>query len=277
MALARSGWLAWRVRHAPRYSNPSSLDIEAIESELGRIGVVVHDYTPSAKDFRVFQAARLFPAEYHGGMDGGVWDEKLLEHWISSERLGLKGYQAEDIYVDIAAASSPWAQILRERNGISAYAVDIEVGRFYRRLPYYRQEDATNTSFGNASVRGASLQCAYEMFLGTDDTDLIVEAARILKPGGKMVILPLYMHTHYCAYSTAEFYGKGYPDPEAKEYVRLDCSNVPSSRKYDAPMLKRRVLDPAVALGMGYRLFALRNKNELGKNIYCHFILEIIR
>jgi hypothetical protein len=100
---------------------------------------------------------------------------------------------------------------------------------------------------------------------------------RILKPGGKVIIVPLYMHTHYCAYSTPEYYGKGYSDSAAKEYVRLDCFGVPSSRKYDGRMLQARVLDPIERLGMHYQLLALCNKADMGKNIYCHFILEIIR
>jgi hypothetical protein len=50
-----------------------------------------------------------------------------------------------------------------------------------------------------------------------------------------------------------------------------------SVRKYDAATLKRRVLDRVAALGMDYRLLALRNKAELGRDIYCHFILEITR
>lgn len=36
-----------------------------------------------------------------------------------------------------------------------------------------------------------------------------------------------------------------------------------------------RVLKPIIKAGMKYRLLVLRNKSELGENIYCHFILEI--
>jgi ubiquinone/menaquinone biosynthesis C-methylase UbiE len=61
------------------------------------------------------------------------------------------------------------------------------------------------------------------MFMGADDTNLLKEMARILKPGGKVVILPLYLHTQYCAYSTPEYFGKGYSDLTAREYIRLDC------------------------------------------------------
>jgi ubiquinone/menaquinone biosynthesis C-methylase UbiE len=138
-------------------------------------------------------------------------------------------------------------------------------------------ENATSTTFADASVRGASLQCAYEMFAGDDDKRFLSEVARILKPGGRVVILPLYTHTHYCAYASPEYYGKGRSDPDAKEYVRLDVVGIPSSRKYDPTQLKHWVLDRIVSLGMTYRLRALRSKSEFGAGVYCHFVLEITR
>jgi ubiquinone/menaquinone biosynthesis C-methylase UbiE len=167
-------------------------------------------------------------------------------------------------------------QALRERNNIKAFAIDLsEIGTAYRRLPYYRVENATATSYEDATITGASLHCAFEMFMGEDDTRLMTEMARILKPGGKVVILPLYMHTHYCAYATPEYYSKGYSDQMAKEYIRLDCSGIPSSRKYDASKLKKRVLDHIIEVGLQYRILVLRNKHEFGQDVYCNFILEI--
>lgn len=268
----------WRFQHAPRYANPTPAELATIERDLHDLGIRIDDFAPPLAQFEQFQTEEWFPPNYHGGRASGVWDEKLLEHWIAGERLGLAEFGADDVYVDVAAASSPWAKTLRERRGLQAFAIDLApVAEAYRDLPYYRTENATQTGFADCSVRGVSLHCAYEMFMRDDDTRLIGELARILKPGGKAVILPLYMHTHYCAYATPEYFGKGYSDPTAKEYVRLDSLGIPSSRKYDTRTLKVRVLDPIERLGMHYQLLALRNKTKLGKDIYCHFILEIIR
>lgn len=266
----------WRFRNAPKYANPTDAELSRIESDLERLSIAVTDYTPPQDRFQRFQQEAWFPAHYHGGRASGVWDEKLLEHWIAGELLDLEHWSPGDVYVDIAACNSPWAKVLRERRGLSAYAIDLApVGAAYDDLPYYRSEDASQSSFADASVRGASLQCAYEMFQGDHDQLLIKELARILRPGGKAIILPLYMHTHYCAYATPEYFGKGYADTEAKEYIRMDCYGVPSSRKYDAQRFKERVLDPIQQAGLSYRLHALRNKAALGTGIYCHFILEI--
>lgn len=272
----KSGYQKWQLRNASVYANPTPAELATIERDLHTLGVDINDYAPSPDAFKHFQSEEWFPLNYHGGQHGGSWDEKLLEHWISCEMLGLMKYDKEDIFVDVAAASSPWVKALHERKGLNAFAIDLEeVDPAYHNLPYYRIENATETSFQNASVTGAALHCAYEMFMGEDDTHFIKEAARILKPGGKVIILPLYMHTHYCAYATPEHYGKGYSDTAAKEYVRLGFSGVPSSRKYDAVHLKLRILDPIIAAGMRYQLLVLRNKSMFGENIYCHFILEI--
>ena len=126
-------------------------------------------------------------------------------------------FDQQNIYVDVAAAGSPWAQALRERKNINAYAIDLcEIGKAYRHLDITTEwRMPPPPPLPMAPFQAASLHCAYEMFMGQDDTKLINELARILKPGGKVVILPLYMHTHYCACSTPEYFGKGYSDPIA--------------------------------------------------------------
>ena len=115
LAQRKSGYTRWRFRNAPKYANPTQSELDAIERNLVELGISVHDYAPSPAAFRSFQTEAWFPADYHGGIQSGVWDEKLLEHWIASERLGLMDYGPEDVYVDVAAASSPWTQRLRER------------------------------------------------------------------------------------------------------------------------------------------------------------------
>lgn len=273
----RSGWYKWRTRKAPLYEDPTSEQLASIEASLNNMGVRVEDYYVDPVEFLEFKSSGAFPEDYHGGKGGGVWDEKVLEHFIAGQFLDLSSYADGDIYVDVAACNSPWANYLREERGLSAYAIDLTVGEEFRALPYYRREDATATTFANKSVRGASLQCAFELFSGSDDVDFVAEVSRILAPGGSVVILPLYMHTHYCTYATREYWGRGYAASGAVEYVRADTWGVQSSRKYDPATLSRRILEPATDYGLSFRLLALRNKGELGDNIYCHFVLELYR
>lgn len=113
----------WRFRQAPRYANPTPDELVTIERDLRGLGILIDDYAPTPEQFAQFQDEQWFPPSYHGGQASGVWDEKLLEHWIAGERLHLAEFGADDVYVDVAAASSPWAKTLRERRGLSASAI----------------------------------------------------------------------------------------------------------------------------------------------------------
>ncbi len=100
----------WPYRHAPHYEIPTSEELAAIERDLSALGIGVEDSAPSPDMFKQFQSEQWFPAHYHGGRASGVWDEKLLEHWIAGELLGLATYSPEDVYIDVAACNSPWAK-----------------------------------------------------------------------------------------------------------------------------------------------------------------------
>ena len=118
---------------------------------------------------------------------------------IASDLLNFDCWSSQDTYVDVAACNSPWAKTLRERTNISSFAIDLApVPSSFSKLAFYRTENAANTTFADSSVRGASLQSAFEMFLGDHDKTFMHELSRILCPGGKAIILLLYLHTHYC-------------------------------------------------------------------------------
>lgn len=187
-----------RTRNVPLYKNPNCDDFAHIEASLSKVGVEVKSLMLDRSELAEFHNMKAFPSDYHGGKTSEVWDEKLLEHFVSFKLLGIKDYSNDDTYVDVAACSSPWARYCRAHLGVQAYAIDLNVPQEYQHLSYYMQQNATNTDFSANSVRGISLHCAYEMFVGDDDVSLISELSRILVTGGKCIIVPLYMHTHYC-------------------------------------------------------------------------------
>lgn len=276
--LARSA-LRWVVRRyfqlrwafAPTYRSPTDEELAQIERDLVANGIHCQDFAVDAAEFRRFKETAGFQHVYHGGKVGGVFNEKNLEHFVAWKLIGLERLQAAP-YLDIAACASPWARLLRER-GIEAFAIDLELPEPQAHLTYYRQEDATRTSFEDASIGGASLQCAYEMFVGNHDIALVHELSRIMKPGGRVVISPLYTHTHPCYYQTPDYFGRPLGDTGATGYIRRDCWGVAASRKYSVDTLQRRVWDTAIAVGLTPSLLVLRNKKEIGSDIYLHFIL----
>lgn len=265
-----------KLRNEPIYANPTTNELIEIESSLHSLGIPTHDYYVDKDLYQKFNEDYRFPEDYHGGIDSGVWHEKILEHYVAWDILKLAAYEKGDIYIDVAACGSPWAHLLK-LNNINSYAIDLEISDLFSHLPYYKKMDATNTDFHDNSVAGISLQCAFEMFIGDSDKSLINELARILKPGGHAVISPLYMHTQACHYATPEYYGKGYGDADSKEYLRTDTWGVPASRKYDANKLKARILDLIKELGMSYKIFVLKNRKSIHQNVYLHYVLVVTK
>jgi hypothetical protein len=233
-------------------------------------------YEVNLRDFRAFKKFFRFPLEYYG-WDEGIREEKLLEHFIAYDLAGLENLASDDVYVDVAAHHSPWVAILHRCLPLRAVGIDLNVPEHLLKMGHYLVADAKSTNFDAESVVAMSLQCAYEMFAGDDDVLLIDEAARVLKPNGNVVIAPLYLHTHNCFYATAEYFGSRPSDPEAKAYIRRNTWGVPFSRKYSPAKLKERVLDRIVSQGLRYRLFVLRNAEDIHPQVYCHFILQFAK
>ena len=264
----------WRCRKFDEYKNPNETELIEIEKRLVHLGINCKHYSVDSVAFHNFQVSLDFPFDYHGGKESGVWNEKLLEHFVAWDLLELGRNNRFVPYIDVAGGASPWAKLLRNK-GLEAYSVDLQVAHQYSGVNYYRKEDATKSSFAKESVGSVSLQCAYEMFIGDNDKELLVELMRILKPGGRAVILPLYMHTHPCYYQTPDFFKKTYGDVGAKGYVRRNCWGIPASRKYSPETLKERVVNLAVELGFKASVLVLHSKETIADDIYLHFIFVL--
>lgn len=265
---------AFRIRHVPSFVGPTKNDLLQIEEALRVLGVEVRCLAPEVAAFEDFKDAFIFPDAYHGGKAGGVYDEKRLEHFLAYSLCSLGEPQKKLTYVDVAAGSSPWVRMLRSF-GYEAYAIDLAIKPGFGHLGYYLKMDATALAFADESIDALSLQCAFEMFAGDSDVRFLDECRRVLRPGGVVVISPLYMHTHHCGYASPEYWGKGFADKEGLEYVQRGVRGIPFSRKYSPHTLAARILKRIVENGMTYELYRLTNQACLGDNIYCHFVLAV--
>jgi len=263
-----------RTRKGIEYRSPDDRELFEIEAALEYLGISCRDYFVDTERYARFKERFSFDTTYHGGEHGGVFEEKLLEHFVAWDLLNLECNPEHWPYIDIAGASSPWAKILRE-NQFDSYSIDLFVPPQFSELDYYMQGDATSIPFPNSSFGSASLQCAYEMFAGDSDIRLIAELARILRPGGRVVISPLYTHTHACYYQSPDWYERCDGDQSATRYIRRDTWGIPSSRKYSAETLVKRVIEPAHATGLIPSVHVLRNKASVAPGIYLHFLLML--
>ena len=136
-------------------------------------------------------------------------------------------------------------------------------------------KDATHMHFADSSVRAISKQSAFETFAGDADTRFISEAARVLKKGGKAVIVPLYMHEKYLCTVSPNYYKKGYADEGALECIRTDCrAGLRSGRFYSVDALEERILKVAEKNGLEPKIDALPDELvERDGFVYLKFIL----
>lgn len=257
------------------WSDPTEEDNKKIEEQLRDHGVRLESLILNKKTFKGFENDFNFGDDFYGGRSSGLYKEKVLEHYLAYT-LSMQKLFPGGTYVDIAAANSPWAKLLREK-GINAFAIDLSRSSQYGHLDFYRIMDATRTSFADQSVDFASLQCAFEMFNKDDDIQLILELGRILKHGGSAIICPLYLHTHYSGFSSPDFYfKKTYHDLNAKLYLAPNgMKKIPFARFYDADQLVKRIIKVIRGIGLSYRIYVIKDEKQIDPSVYCKFILEI--
>ncbi len=264
-------WYLLRSRNCVAYSPPGYRDQEQIEADMLAEGMAVESLFVEAHEFDDFVRTVRFSQDYYGDAPPAIRGEKLLEHFVAARLIDFRSSKRSP-YVDVAACSSPWVMFLRGC-GVEAFAIDLEIPARYASVPYYEKQDATAMRFEANSVGSASLQCAFEMFSGDQDSALIRELARVLRPGGRAVILPLYMHTHACRYQSPEFVGVAPADTGTATYVRRDCWGVSSSRKYSVQTLQERVWRLAIKVGLVPRIGVVRNAAMVVPSAYLHFVL----
>jgi hypothetical protein len=156
---------AWNVSEglADYHLNPFALkesklpprDWARIRVEMEQAGLDVVPYRIDVTAFRDWLEEAAFP-EYYVRSCGEVFIEKALEHYVSADLLQLRSGQ---VFVDVAASSSPWMSIASRLLGVTALAVDLKPPT----APVTGHKlaaDATRLPFRDNSVDGMALHCA---------------------------------------------------------------------------------------------------------------------
>ncbi|NVJ07029.1 methyltransferase domain-containing protein [Myxococcus sp. AM001] len=200
--------------------------------------------------------------------------EKRPQYYFTWKQIEPLVAREDAVYVDIASTlSSPYLDVVRELGRTrNLYAQDLvfppgihghQIGGSAAELPL---EDG--------SVDAMTLHCSFEHFEGSADTGFIREAGRVLRPGGKVCIVPLYLGEY--AFTMC--------DPAWGYDIRRDAESVihlfprwgeRHGRFYDAVTLKERVLAPAHAAGLTSRVFHFENILDLHPSCYTHFGLVL--
>jgi SAM-dependent methyltransferase len=174
-----------------------------------------------------------------------------------------------DVYIDIASEFSPASEIYHELYGCEVYRQDLifpegihgnEIGG-----------DASNMPVENGFATKMALHCSFEHFEQDSDVKFIKEANRVLRKGGKVCILPLYLFSKYAIETDLAVWSKDglYFEPDAVLYCAkgTGCRHV---RFYDVNHLITKIRNNLDTLRL--TIYVTRNEKEVSRSCYVKFI-----
>ena len=174
------------------------------------------------------------------------------------------------MFIDIANDYSPVPEIFQQLSGCLVYRQDIV-------FPVGVHEDKIGGNAASMPVREGfaskvALHCSFEHFEQDDDINFIREMNRVIHPGGKMVICPLYMATLPIILTNPLSVTKAETesfDPEAL----ICCSKTWRNRHgrfYNAETLDTRVRQASPSLDL--TVFVIDNPGEVDPSCYLKFL-----
>lgn len=203
------------------------------------------------------------------------YKRKVCEYYMVENILKFNDEEREEyVYLDLMSSSSPWAWAIKKRYSINSYAVDIQ--KPSKPVECFVEADVTKLPFDCESVDGISIQSGMELLSGNDDMSMLREAERVLKPGGRMIISPMYIYKEPVTLFGRSYYREGQAEDGTKKYMRLDF-NIPFTRLYSVDTLKSRVLDVMKKVKWSLYIVSLDDSDELYDTrdtfIYLRYVL----
>ena len=196
--------------------------------------------------FQQYLRDASYPQKYMDAF-GELFTEKALEHYVSIE---LLGYEKDDISVDIAASSSPFADIVESLFGCVSYRQDLiyPPGIDGKKIGGC----ATDLPMDDESITRMTLHCSLEHFERNQDSLFIAQAIRKLKRGGKICVIQLYLREVFYNNTDPELGADDVRFDEGAKILHTRGWNNRFGRNYNVSEFHRRVLqncsDAKVAL-----------------------------
>jgi SAM-dependent methyltransferase len=245
---------------------------DRLELALRQSGIPVEQYDIDIEGYHNYIRTSHYPLTYYGGGQDPKQNfvEKSLEHYVSLSFLNLT---ADSVFMDIAAATSPFADIIRAKYPVqTAYKQDLifpsgvngnKVGGSAAAIP-----------LPDNSIDGATLHCSLEHFEGNADSLFFKEIERVLKPSGVLVVLPFYLAHQYTNHIDPIFNilrgHKVQLDDDPRMQLRYADWKQYFSRHYDPQALHSRILSNVHHLAL--TIYRVRNYKNVDTSCYLRFI-----
>jgi hypothetical protein len=217
-----------------------------LESLQRTLPFTLKEFNVDAEKYAEFKR-RFWPGALYAV---GYKDKKIMEHFVSYTLLGLS---RGDRYVDVASENSPFPALYRRLIGAETYSQDLSYPSGVH--GWMIGSSADNMPLESASVDKMSMQCSFEHFQNDVDRNFIRESARTLKPGGKCVIVPLYLASRLLNIADPVLDSSSVRFDEGA--LALGETNLGGLfERYYSPRSLDRILIPA--LGLSYEIFRVR-------------------
>lgn len=248
---------------------PYSLD--KVEQQFTDAGYKPADYFVDVNAFNKYcmqheGAYRDYKTGY-----GDIFVEKALEHFVS---LSFKSLLPTSKIIDIANAGSPFPEVVHSAYGCDVWSNDLIFPKGTHRKDWHTQMggDACKLPIDDNIFDLAVLHCAIEMFEGEADIGLIREVERILKPGGELIIAPLYMNEIYHIFRDPKTHRNPLPkiDEGAELVYREDFHGIGFARFYNVDAFLKRLVTNSPRLDL--KIYRVRNLSDINPRCYLNWI-----
>jgi SAM-dependent methyltransferase len=250
---------------------------DSVQSELQASGLRIHelDVATYAQEFAEFVRQPCYTGEYksYGGPTDHCLLEKALEHFISFKLIKPTGQM---VGIDVGSCKSVAPLILRETFGCQCYEQDLDyaAGIHENRIG----SSADNIPLPDQSVDFMTLHCTYEHFEGGADSGFVRECARLLRPGGRAVVLPLYLNASHVnitgAVSEHERAAITF-DANAAHYCVIPEWHNRFGRHYSPAAFMARVVVPCRDVGLDPVCYRVRNWQAVHPDLWMRWVLVI--
>jgi SAM-dependent methyltransferase len=192
--------------------------------------------------------------------------EKSLEHYLAAKLLELK---KEDLYIDVASSNSPASDIYHRLYGCEAYKQDMMFADGIHENVI--GGDASRMPVKEGFASKMALHCSFEHFENDSDVRFIKEANRVLRKGGKLCILPLYLFNKYAVQTDPTILPKN--DMQFEKDAVLYCAKGWGQRHgrfYDVSHLTSRIRDNLDELRL--TIYVIGNEKQVDSSCYLKFV-----
>ena len=248
---------------------PPSADFSRIRARLKEAGLPPVPYVVDRANFEAFRTAARYGLRpyYEYGLQANAM-EKYLEHYVSVQLLAFEKDRSH-VYIDLAADDSPMTEIVADLYGTRVFRQNVAFPPGVRGNSI--GGDACHLPLPDGFATRLTLHCSFEHLEGDRDVRFLREATRLLQPGGRLCILPLYLTDTYQILTNPLLDLSGLVfDADAAVYCEQEVS-IRHARYYDVSHLMSRVAANRASLGM--TLYEITNAREFHQDCHLRYAL----